>query len=378
MLYLVFAVLVASNIAMGLALSMYPEIIRIFQKSDDPVLLAYETRILQLRMEVDRLNSRQYIQAGNLNLRLQELLKQQQVLSEQYQFIQVLAEKSEELGGPAIASVAAQSSDETAANANSITIGEPVVSGGVFQLSSLQISNNPQIDDAQTIANSLKRMSEQSGFIVSSIAQNADHSANKILNSLSPLGIAPSLMEFEGNGVGGPLLPLPANAESAILIEQVNKASYALNRLEQAKNSLALAPIYYPLPQKGRISSPFGPRNDPFGNTRAFHSGIDYPAPTGTSVTSVGAGKVLFAGVKGGYGKFVEIDHGNGIITRYAHMSEILVQTGQEISAGTPVGEVGSTGRSTGPHLHVEVRRDNVPVNPLDFFALEELLKDFS
>ncbi len=400
MIYVVFAVLVASNIAMGLALTMSDEISRIFQNSKDPVLLAYETKIMQLRMEVDRLNSRQYIQAGNLNLRLQELLRQQDVLSEQYRFIQVLAQESEELGGPALASISLQPALEetTSGNVDFNPVDfAPIVTGSIFQRTSLQISSAQNsvsqrknlaasgIDDALMISQSLTNMMEQSQFIVSSIANEARSSTEQIMQQLGPLGIAPELKrfdEFDGMGVGGPLIPLPQNtsitdSSSQTLINQVNTASIALDRLRQAKISLSTAPIYYPLPQKGRISSPFGPRKDPFGNTRAFHSGIDYPAPRGTSVTSVGAGTVLFAGIRSGYGKFVEIDHGGGIITRYAHMSKILVQTGQQIGAGIPVGEVGSTGRSTGPHLHVEVRRDNVAVNPLNFFALEEKLGAF-
>ncbi|MCF6327910.1 MAG: M23 family metallopeptidase [Devosiaceae bacterium] len=398
MIYVVFAVLVTSNIAMGLVLTMSDEISRLFQNSKDPVLLAYETKIMQLRMEVDRLNSRQYIQAGNLNLRLQELLRQQDILSEQYRFIQVLAQKSEELGGPALASILTQTTTQKATPVNMEF--DPITTGSIFQRSSLEISTPDRfvserenlaqsgIDDALMISQSLTNMMEQSQFIVANIANDARSSTDQIMQQLTPLGIAPELKslnsfeEFDGMGVGGPLIPLPQNASvtdasSKTLINQVNTASIALDRLQQAKISLATAPIYYPLPQKGRISSPFGPRKDPFGNTRAFHSGIDYPAPRGTSITSVGAGTVLFAGINNGYGKFVEIDHGGGIITRYAHMSKILVRTGQQIGAGAPVGEVGSTGRSTGPHLHVEVRRDNVAVNPLNFFALEEKLGAF-
>ena len=402
-IYLVFTILVASNIAMGLALAMSPEISRLLQRSKDPVLLAYETRIMQLRMEVDRLNSRQYIQAGNLNLRLQELLRQQQVLGEQYRYIQVLAQRASELGGLPLASVSSTSpagingqnpenQEDTGRNANEFA---PVATGGLFQRSSLQIPAGeqspsgkvppaiPGIRDAGILEESLNSMMDQSQFIATAIARDATSSTDKILQELQPLGIAPDMeepaarTEFSGTGVGGPLIPLPVDENSRELIEQINNASSALDRLQQARTTLASAPIYYPLPQKGRISSPFGPRLDPFGKTRAFHSGIDYPSPRGTPVTSVGSGVVLFAGTRGGYGKFVEIDHGGGIITRYAHMSKILVQTGQQVKAGDNVGEVGSTGRSTGPHLHVEVRRDNVPINPLDFFTVEEKLQGF-
>lgn len=397
MVYVIFSALVASNIAMGLALTMSDEISRLFQNSKDPVLLAYETKNMQLRMEVDRLNSRQYIQAGNLNLRLQELLRQQEILSEQYRYIQILAQKAKELGNPALADFASLTIQNSPEMTSPDEMPIPLKTDSFFQRSSLQLSSSQNtvntknslissgIDNTLMISQSLTEMINQSQFIISAIADDANRSTEQIMQQLDPLGIALKLEEpanFDGTGVGGPLIPLsidePSQGPSSNdLVYQINNASIALDRLQQVKTSLTMAPIYYPLPEKRRISSPFGPRKDPFGNTRAFHSGIDYPAPRGTPITSVGAGTVLFAGTRNGYGKFVEIDHGGGIVTRYAHMSRILVRSGQQIAAGAPVGEVGSTGRSTGPHLHVEVRRNNVALNPLDFFALEEKLGRF-
>ena len=126
-----------------------------------------------------------------------------------------------------------------------------------------------------------------------------------------------------------------------------------------------------------RISSGFGNRVDPFNSARAFHPGIDYPNPTGTPVFSAGQGTILFAGWKTGYGKFIEIDHGNGLVTRYGHLSKILVRVGQRINAGDLIGKVGSTGRSTGPHLHFEVRKNNVAVNPAPYLRVGRRLSSF-
>ena len=116
-----------------------------------------------------------------------------------------------------------------------------------------------------------------------------------------------------------------------------------------------------------RISSGYGNRTDPFTKRRAFHAGLDMPAPNGTIVLSAGEGKVTFAGTKSGYGTLVEISHGNGLVTRYGHLSATLVKVGQVVQTGTPIAKVGSTGRSTGPHLHFEVRRDDQTVDPKDF-----------
>ena len=119
--------------------------------------------------------------------------------------------------------------------------------------------------------------------------------------------------------------------------------------------------------ESGYISSFFGNRTDPFHGKAAFHAGIDFAGAPGTQVLSVADGVVSFAGRDGSFGKLVEITHGNGYVTRYAHNSTILVEAGQTVRRGDPIALMGSTGRSTGTHLHFEVLRDGRPVNPLSF-----------
>ena len=101
---------------------------------------------------------------------------------------------------------------------------------------------------------------------------------------------------------------------------------------------------------------------------RTFHEGIDFPAQRGTTVTAAASGKVIFAGVHPGYGKMVDVDHGNGLVTRYAHASKLLVKEGDLVLRGQAIAKVGTTGRSTGPHLHYEVRLNGTPQNPARFF----------
>ena len=106
---------------------------------------------------------------------------------------------------------------------------------------------------------------------------------------------------------------------------------------------------------------------DPFTGTQTFHEGIDFPADTGTPVVAAASGKVVEAGYQPQYGKIVAIDHGNGLVSRYAHASEVYVNEGDLVVRGQRVASVGSTGRSTGPHLHFEVRLNGVPQNPARF-----------
>ena len=118
---------------------------------------------------------------------------------------------------------------------------------------------------------------------------------------------------------------------------------------------------------KGFISSYFGERADPFDGPEAFHKGVDLAGSAGSHVTAVAAGVVTWAGERLGYGKLIEINHGDGFVTRYAHNERTLVSVGQTVKRGEPVALMGSTGRSTGPHVHFEVLRNGRQVDPLSF-----------
>ena len=117
----------------------------------------------------------------------------------------------------------------------------------------------------------------------------------------------------------------------------------------------------------GFISSYFGERSDPFDGREAFHKGVDFAATQGSNVTAVAAGVVTWAGERSGYGKLIEINHGDGFVTRYAHNERTLVTVGQTVKRGESVALMGSTGRSTGPHVHFEVLRNGRQVDPLSF-----------
>lgn len=128
-------------------------------------------------------------------------------------------------------------------------------------------------------------------------------------------------------------------------------------------------PVLRPAPPQLAMSSLFGARSDPFTGRQTFHEGIDYPGPVGTPIQASGAGTVIFAGWHAEYGNMVEIDHGNSLVSRYAHNSQLNVAAGDKIKPGQTIALLGSTGRSTGAHLHYEIRYKNVPQNPLRFMA---------
>lgn len=165
--------------------------------------------------------------------------------------------------------------------------------------------------------------------------------------------------------IGGPFVPLP---EGAMSFEQ-NVALLQDAVVQNARLTFVIetVPLRRPLEGQLQVTSPFGARLDPFFGRAAMHTGVDLMQPYGGPVLATANGTVTVAGAEGGYGNMVEIDHGNGIVTRYAHLSSIDVVAHQKISAGAIVGRVGSTGRATGPHLHYETRINGEPVDPTRF-----------
>ncbi|WP_297921504.1 M23 family metallopeptidase [Metallibacterium sp.] len=178
--------------------------------------------------------------------------------------------------------------------------------------------------------------------------------------------------------VGGPEVPM---RQASALPRDINRGLTALRlRFDAQQTQLGLLerllldrkvdaaaqPSGMPV-ANGFIDSYYGPRTDPFTGGHEFHTGLDIDAPAGTPITSVARGIVSFTGVRNGYGNVVEVDHGNGYLTRYAHAEKLLVHVGEPVRAGQELALVGSTGRSTGPHVHFEVWYRGKVINPLAF-----------
>jgi murein DD-endopeptidase MepM/ murein hydrolase activator NlpD len=172
---------------------------------------------------------------------------------------------------------------------------------------------------------------------------------------------------------GGPLEPAQAEpVDLGALDAQLGRVEQQIAGVASATAQQSVVQMRLPtrLPILGaELTSTFGNRLDPFAHTHAFHAGLDFAAPSGTPIASAAGGVVAFAGFKRDFGWVVEIDHGNGLVTRYAHASALLVRTGQVVIPGDRIAMVGSTGRSTGPHLHFEVLRAGDHVDPKRYLA---------
>lgn len=175
--------------------------------------------------------------------------------------------------------------------------------------------------------------------------------------------------------VGGPLIATNSAEASADLKadQQFRSLFMTWKKLDQAPQGGIAIPSVQPV-SKLFFTSNFGIRSDPFRGTAAMHAGVDIPGPVGTPIYATADGVVDHADRQGGYGNMVEIDHGKGIATRYGHLSRILVASGTHVTRGQLIALMGSTGRSTGPHLHYEVRIDGHAVNPVPFLTTADYL----
>ncbi|MBV9571890.1 MAG: M23 family metallopeptidase [Alphaproteobacteria bacterium] len=177
-------------------------------------------------------------------------------------------------------------------------------------------------------------------------------------NVMRRVGLNPG--RIAGAATGGPTLPMNETSLSGLDDTEFSNVYASATAHQKELGTLLAALRHVPLttPVHGSnfgLTSDFGPRVDPFTHQVGFHPGLDFAGPWGSTVTATAPGTVVYAGPRGGYGNMVEIDHGYGLHTRYGHLSSLLVRVGGRIEKGTPVGKLGSTGRSTGPHVHYEV-----------------------
>lgn len=179
------------------------------------------------------------------------------------------------------------------------------------------------------------------------------------------------------SGRGGPYIPLQSPSMERInaLVDELMMSGdqsadvYVLAEARLSERRLASLLVPSMAPVEGPVGSGFGFRHDPFTGRTALHTGLDFPADVGTPIHAAAGGVVLSAEPDAAYGLAVQLDHGNGLVTRYAHASRVLVKVGDLVKRGQPIAQVGNTGRSTGPHLHFEVLLDGAPQNPARFLA---------
>ncbi|OHC99533.1 MAG: peptidase M23 [Sphingopyxis sp. RIFCSPHIGHO2_01_FULL_65_24] len=217
-------------------------------------------------------------------------------------------------------------------------------------------------------AQALARLEARQEAFASRLLAAVNDRAAKAETAVAALGLDPrGLVRNAAAGRGGPFIPYRGKMGKAKALGASFAAlEGALFRMEVLERTLVAVPSGNPA-NVLMMSSGFGYRSDPFTGGGAMHAGLDFRGPIGTPILAAAPGRVSFVGQKSGYGNVVEVDHGQGILTRYAHLSGFTATVGQQVTAGEQIARMGSTGRSTGSHLHFEVRLNGVAVNPRRF-----------
>lgn len=350
----------------------------------------YEDRIAALRAQVDRVTSRQLLDQQVVEEKVEKLLEQQMALTSRHGRIGALLKGTapgEELpadgpmpaekpavegkdqaalsnGSAAFAALLGTAAPQPADRASAAAPGKTSLALGYVPMTGENVADRAdRLFSHMTL--SLKEIEAEQLERIDQLANGASQTADEITAILERQGVP--LEEVASlpatDAVGGPYLAPQSERD---FNASLNALDAALNRLETVRGTAKRLPFANPAPGH-EITSRFGNRPDPFFGGLAMHAGIDFRAPTGSEIRSTGAGKVVSAGFSGGYGNMVEIDHGLGLSTRYGHMSRILVSAGDVVEPGQILGLSGSTGRSTGPHLHYEVRKNGDPIDPMRF-----------
>lgn len=353
---------------------------------------AYEDRISALRAQVDRITSRQLLDQQLMETKVSELLERQTQLSQRHGRLDSVLERAEKDVGanlPDAAPAPAQKPDvraevDTGPDKGIVTASLASLAAPASRPFALWTTRDTPLADESSadradklfvaINQSLRSIENEQIDRVSRLADTAYENADAIKDALQTAGL-PVDSDFgkDETDVGGPLIPLD---NATAFDSKVKELDAALDLLDRVKSEARRLPLANPAPGHA-VTSPFGVRTDPILGTAALHSGMDFRAPTGMAARTTAAGVVTRASWAGGYGRMVEVDHGNGFSTRYGHLSKITVAVGQTLKAGDKVGETGSSGRSTGPHLHYEVRRNGEAVNPLRFLAVGKKLAQY-
>jgi murein DD-endopeptidase MepM/ murein hydrolase activator NlpD len=228
------------------------------------------------------------------------------------------------------------------------------------------------VDMRQAQHNIVQRLRERTEFSVDTMERTVAMTGLKLDELLASIG-------DNNSSQGGPFIAgdytgdFDGDSELEIALSLLD---LRLNRWSALQRVMRTLPLSVPLEQY-ELSSGYGQRKDPINGRKAMHRGQDFRASMKSPVYATAPGKVTHAGWSGAYGRMIEIDHGHGVRTRYAHLKKILVKKGQQVANREKIGLVGSSGRSTGPHLHYEVRYKGVPLNPKKFLmAGKHVFKD--
>ena len=346
---------------------------------------AYEDRIAELRAKVDRTTSRQLLDQEQFDQKLDQIMRRQTTLESRATALGAIPDAS--VTGSIRAPSRGTAATDAAAS-SPIPKPSPISDTVIFVAPpdrearlesrapvivaprSNQFAKVQGVDSVLVrLQSSLDQIERRQMAALSSVEDRMESRVRRMRSVFTDLGLDMPQLEAATPraGVGGPFVPVKLAADAGAFERQLYRINFTRAQVERLNRTLALVPYRKPVVGQVEFTSGFGVRSDPFLGRPAMHTGLDFRAAMGDPVRATANGKVVSSGWAGGYGRMVEIDHGNGLSTRYGHLSEIGVKVGDQIKIGQVIGAVGSTGRSTGPHLHYETRIDRVAVDPQKF-----------
>jgi murein DD-endopeptidase MepM/ murein hydrolase activator NlpD len=344
---------------------------------------AYEDRISDLRAQVDRITSRQLLDQEQFEQKLDQLVRRQATLESRTASLAALPDTT-----PTGSIKPAPRGNFTGEAARPAVKPSPINDTVIFvappdreaRLESRALTQpgtrfaaKPKSTGLEgmlaRLQQALDRVETRQASALNAMEESFDSKARRMRGVLADLGLDPGKTPAlkTAGATGGPFIPLSLTGDHNAFERQVYRINFARSNVDKLTRTLAAVPVRKPVFGEIDMSSPFGVRMDPFVRGPAIHSGVDMRGDTGDPVRATATGTVTVAGVNGGYGKMVEIDHGSNLTTRYGHLSAIDVTIGQSVKIGQIIGKIGSTGRSTGPHLHYETRVDGDAVDPQKF-----------
>ena len=390
---------------------------------------AYEDRLAAMRLQLDRVTSRQLLDQDSFEGKVQHLIAREAQLETRTAIVAALGDR---IGLPApdttatIAPPAAKAASRTASDAARRAVPaaggpetkangfapmpqpmddlpfksekprpdgfelrgqpadsrQPMRSGAASQAPNRLLVEAADADMStpariELLAASLDRIERRQVEALAALAGPAKRKAEQLEAVIAETGLSANRLkapESAKAAMGGPFVPATLENAGTPFEKQLARVQGAFSALDRIRRVLPYVPVRKPLSGPLELTSTFGYRSDPFLGRPALHSGLDMRAESGTPARATASGTVVTASWSGGYGNLVEIEHGNGLSTRYGHLSAITVTEGQTVKAGDVVGRVGSTGRSTGPHLHYEVRIDDEATDPARFVKAARLL----
>ena len=366
----------------------------------------YETRITRLRSEIDSINGRLMLNQDAFDSKLEALRKRQKHLESRQV---LLSELIEEANHPALQAAATilesdatgslGAAKDTARELRLAFTPRPAIAetvarrqltastpgGGAFTQTASSGASNPADHALDRLSQAQDQLEASQHTTLAELEARAEAASRTYREILANLGVEPADItrsehgarpDLVAAGMGGPFVPMVVGGDKPRdpFEGRISHVREMIFTSAELYDGLSQIPARVPITGKRQVTSGFGMRRDPFLGSMAMHSGLDFRARQGEQVMATADGEVSFAGRAGGYGNMVEITHANGLVSRYAHLSAIAVREGEKLNAGHVIGRVGSTGRSTGPHLHYELKLNDKPINPRRCLNAADLL----